>query len=76
MAGDIAGAEGSLREALRADPRDEQSLLMLAELLRRSGRGDEAEELLRSAAHAPPSPPGPEPGAPAPERTPTGGTRP
>ena len=45
-AGDLAGAETAYREALSQEPRDIETLVHLAELLRRRGRSAEAAWLL------------------------------
>lgn len=69
ISGDMAGAEASLREAMRLAPEDPSLRFMLAELLRQTGRAAEADALLQEPAD------GHLPGPEAPERTPTGGTR-
>lgn len=55
--GDLAGAEGLLRQALTLDPNWTPTLTTLGELLLGSGRAAEAEPLLkRAAAGSPPYP--------------------
>ena len=51
MAGDMTGAETSLRHAVDHAGDDPRPVSMLAELLMRTGREAEARALLESAAH-------------------------